>query len=332
MGRFERVYDIHGQPLLVITNDALIAAAAQEALAGFPVGRAGKEQPLVIVMQAVQGSGEVPLNLSEAAVLIRETANQAGEVSCRLYRDAPLWLLDFGAAGRMVLDTVKGRLEGWLVQTARQATEWTASFVLLAAIELLRTRGLYTIHGAALEKDGRGVLIVGASGAGKTTACLSLMRAGYGCLSDDHPLLEAGGPAMTLLPFRGRVAVTERTIGWFPELAAAQQGFRLDTRKRSFEVEAVPGYRFGGACEPVLLLFPRIVDWPKSSVEALAGARALEELLPQTLLVLDPCLAGKQFQVMSELVRKIPAYRLHFGEDVTNLPEIIDRLLETHRG
>lgn len=236
--------------------------------------------------------------------------------------------MDFGGAGRMSLDLAAGKTGCWLVQPWRQAPDWAASFVLLAAIELLRSRGLYAIHGAGLERGGRGIMLVGVSGAGKTTSCLSLMRAGFGCLSDDHPLLKADGPAMSLLPFPGRLAVTEKTVGWFPELAAAQHNFRQDTRKRSFEMASFPGYRAGSPCRPELLIFPRIIDWPESSLEELPKTRALEQLLPQTLLVLDQALAARQFGVMAELVKKTRCYRLHFGEDVARLPELIDGLLE----
>jgi hypothetical protein len=50
----------------------------------------------------------------------------------------------------------------------------------------------------------------------------------------------------------------------------------------------------------------------------------LEELLPQTLLVLDRELAARQFATMTALVRETPAYRLHFGEDVERLPELVE--------
>jgi hypothetical protein len=236
--------------------------------------------------------------------------------------------MDFGSAGRMSLDLAAGAVSCWLVQPWRQAPDWAASFVLLAAIELLRSRGLYAIHGAGLERGGRGIIMVGVSGAGKTTSCLSLMRAGFGCLSDDHPLLKADGATMSLLPFPGRIAVTEKTADWFPELAAAKDGFRQDTRKRSFELASFPCYRVAGPCRPELLIFPRIIDWPESSFEELPKTRALEQLLPQTLLVLDQALAVRQFQVMAELVKRTDCFLLHFGEDVARLPELVDTLLQ----
>jgi len=325
---FELPFDIHGEPLFLKTGAKAIADAARDALGGFAVERLPAGAPLEIDLQAADGSEDLQPPRS-TAVLVREVPQVAGSVPLSLYRDGCRWRFDFGGAGRLLLDPVLGRVTGCLAAPGCPAPDWAAGFVLLSAIELLRTRGRYAVHGAGLEREGRGVLVVGASGAGKTTACLSLLRAGYRCLSDDHPLLCTDGDGFQLLPFPGRIAVTQRTVSWFPELRAVEPEFRSDTRKRSFPLDRVADYSWGERCRPALLIFPRIVDWPESSVARLSGARALEELLPQTLLVLDPQLAGAQFQVMSELVRTTPAYRLHFGEDVTRLPEIVDRLLES---
>lgn len=49
------------------------------------------------------------------------------------------------------------------------------------------------IHAGAVERDGRGVMIVGRSGTGKTTTTLALARSGYAYLTDDVTVLAAGG-------------------------------------------------------------------------------------------------------------------------------------------
>ena len=324
----ESPYDVHGHGVRVRTEDAALAFSAREALGGFGPAPDGGEPMLEIELHAVARRTDVPVRPSAAAVLVGHAPQPGGTVGCAMLRDGARWLLDFDQAGLFALDLNAGRVEGWLVEPGRMAPDWAASFVLLAAIELLRTRGIYAVHGAALEKSGRGVLIAGPSGCGKTTACLALARAGYRVLSDDHPLLRFAAAGPELLPFPGRIAVTERTIGWFPELRQAQDGFRQDTRKRSFDLADVAGYRTGHACRPALLVFPRIMECDRSVLEPLGKARALEELLPQTLLVLDAALAARQFQSMAALVRETPAYRLYFGEDVAALPQRIDRLLE----
>lgn len=58
----------------------------------------------------------------------------------------------------------------------------------LATSEVERS-GWTLLHAAAVAKDGAGVLVVGAKGAGKTTASLALARAGWSIVSNDRTLL-----------------------------------------------------------------------------------------------------------------------------------------------
>lgn len=47
-----------------------------------------------------------------------------------------------------------------------------------------------TVHGVALEIQGRGILITGASGIGKTTAALQVMSEGYAWIADDLTVIK----------------------------------------------------------------------------------------------------------------------------------------------
>ncbi|MGD9852188.1 MAG: hypothetical protein AB7T38_13060 [Nitrospirales bacterium] len=68
----------------------------------------------------------------------------------------------------------------------------------------------YALHATALvEKDGQGILIPGCSGRGKTTAFVSLLRAGFRCIFDDHPLLHETQEQLELLAFEEKVDVAE---------------------------------------------------------------------------------------------------------------------------
>src|SRR5262249_49065941 len=57
----------------------------------------------------------------------------------------------------------------------------------------LAGRGLQVLHAAAVAFAGRGVLLVGPGGAGKTTAALACALAGGDFLGDDLCAVEAGG-------------------------------------------------------------------------------------------------------------------------------------------
>jgi hypothetical protein len=70
---------------------------------------------------------------------------------------------------------------------------------------------------------------------------------------------------------------------------------------------------------------------PHSWLEPLPKSRALEVLLPQALLVYDPEVARREFQVLAKLVQQVDCYRGHFGRDILDLPKLITPLLEQGR-
>lgn len=184
------------------------------------------------------------------------------------------------------------------------------------------------IHAAALERNGRGVMIPGLSGSGKTTCCVSLIRAGYRCLSDDKPFLRENGSRIELLAFPESIDVTERTISFFPELGAALQGdLKIGYRKKQFHPEAFYPGSTAEAAQPALILFPRISGEPKSRLEKLPKLTGFEALLPLSLVALHREASAHKFDLLARLVEGAECYRLHFGNDVLELPRLVDPLL-----
>ena len=117
----------------------------------------------------------------------------------------------------------KATLKGYLINPEQLPATLIEYVFHLALIELLRRRGLYTIHATALEYHGSAVLIPGNSGRGKTTSFISLLRSGYRYLSDDHPLLHDSGAHIEVLPFPIKINVTDATVQFFPELREASE-------------------------------------------------------------------------------------------------------------
>ncbi len=246
-----------------------------------------------------------------------------------VWKDGDRLIVDFQHVGLLLIEPELGRATGHVIQSDVLTTNLIEYLFHTALIELLRCRGLYTIHATALEMHGLGVLIPGNSGRGKTTSFVSLLRAGYRYLSDDHPLIQDMGAHVDVLPFPMSIKVTDKTAAFFPELQAAPaEVFRPGIGKRLFAAEDVFSTRVGERCRPAIVLFPNVVDSPRSHLEVLPKSRALEVLLPQTLLVYDRIVASRQFQVLSKLVQQVDCYRLHFGRDVLDLPNVITPLLE----
>ena len=336
----EYLFSMYGTPVRYTTASPLLAAPVSELLRHFRRDSLEELPPLTLCFQAVQDRADIPLTMSPLArQLSSGTGAAVGDrratgLPHEVIQDDGRLIADFHGVGVLVIDSVEGRADGYLIkpETTRHANLIEYLFHL-ALIELLRRRGLYTIHATALEKHGRGVLIPGTSGRGKTTSFISLLRSGYHYLSDDHPLIRDGGMHVDMLPFPIKINVTDATVDFFPELRQAPESvLRSGTPKRAFYAEEMYPTSVGDSCQAAIVLFPHVVDAPHSHLELLPKSRALEVLLPQALLVYDPEVARREFQVLAKLVQQVDCYRLHFGRDILDLPKLITPLLERERG
>ncbi len=102
-----------------------------------------------------------------------------------------------------------------------------------------------TVHGTAVARGGRGVLIIGASGAGKSALALELMALGADLVADDAVLLHKSGAALMMrcpASIAGRIEA--RGVGLISVMPIAQAGlaFIVDLDKK--ETSRLPAPRF----------------------------------------------------------------------------------------
>jgi hypothetical protein len=333
-----KTFDIHGVRVRVETDIPPLAAGVADLLQRFPEANLGDGDGLRMTYRGGQwtsGPLSCDVGASSGELLFSSAWDNAIDLAGRLginldiYRRDGYLILDYHQHGHLLIDKAKGILNGRLVAPIElHPALLTSFFFLLPLSELLASRGLNMIHAAALERKGRGVLIPGVSGSGKTTSCVALIRAGYRCLSDDKPFLRENGNGIEVLAFPERIDVTERTISFFPELDAAPPGvLKTGYRKRHFHPEALYPGSTAETVRPALILFPHISGESESKLEKLSKIRALEAILPHGLLVLDREPSERQFDLLTRLVERADCYRLHFGNDVLNLPRLVDPLL-----
>ncbi len=331
----EYLFSVYGASVRYATASPLLAPPVNELLKHFRRDSLEESVPLSLCFRAVQERADIPLTMSSSArQLSSGTGAAIGDrretgLPYEVVQDGGRLIADFFDFGVLVMDGVQGRADGYLIKPETMQANLIEYLFHLALIELLRHRRLYTIHATALEKHGRGVLIPGNSGRGKTTSFISLLRSGYRYLSDDHPLIRDAGTHVEMLPFPIKISVTEATIGIFPGAPECSRSRTSSgSPKRSFYAEDLYPTSVGDPCQPAMVLFPHVVDAPHSHLELLPKSRALEVLLPQALLVYDPEVARREFQVLARLVQQVDCYRLHFGRDILDLPKLITPLLE----
>ncbi|HMS84999.1 MAG TPA: hypothetical protein PKD12_15240 [Nitrospira sp.] len=328
-------FSLYGTQVRYVTASPVLATPVNEFLRHFRQEVLQSSVPLTLYFHAVDHRADIPVIISSSAHQLAIKIGAAGEggpetdLPYEVILDDGRLIADFFGVGVLVVDSAKGRADGYLINPQMMPDGLIEYLFHLALTELLRRRGLYTIHATALEKNGRGVLIPGNSGRGKTTSFLSLLRSGYRYLSDDHPLLRDAGTHIDLLPFPIKINVTEQTVGFFPELrTASAEVLQPRFPKRAFYAEDLYPTSTGDCCRPALVLFPHVIDAPHSHLELLPKSRALEILLPQALLVYDSEVAKREFQVLAKLIKQVDCYRLHFGRDILELPQLIAPLLE----
>jgi hypothetical protein len=239
----------------------------------------------------------------------------------RLLRERGRVVIVWDDKARLQVDADGRRAVAWVVDPAGQPADGRASVIFFAVSELLRRSGLFAVHAAAVERDGRALLLLAPSGGGKTTAMLSLLQAGWGLLSDDHPILCDGADGIEVLPFPVAPRVTAATAARFPGLDIAPPA--------GAKCEAPVG-PVGRAARPAALLLTEIADWPSSRLEPIGRSVALERVLRLALGLAsaDRAVAARHFGLLGRLVRETPCYRLLSGAHVErDLPAVVDAAL-----
>lgn len=330
-------FEIHGIGVRVDTDIPLLAAAISELLRRFTHPPTTDSQPLRFIYER---SGKVPDPLSNGSsdgggpLLFSTSWENAFDLAGRLGlnwdvygRDGCL-LLDYHRRGRLRLDVSEGVLDGSLTEPLDLHPALLPSiFFFFPLAQLLARRGLHIVHAAALERNGRGVLIPGLSGSGKSTSCVALIRAGYRCLSDDKPFLRDTENGLELLAFPEMIDVTDQTITFFPELRERTTAIEVGHRKKRFCAETLYPGSTADAVKPSVILFPQISEESTSRIEPLSKALALQALLPHSLLCFDREVSVRHFELLARLVETTTCYRLHFGRDILDLPHLVDTLL-----
>lgn len=305
------------------------------ALAGswLPLAAARQEsgRPLGVGAGSPSGAGGAPgaaieISQGEAGPSAEEApgGKSGGEPSVRV-GGVGLWvggeravLHGEACAGEIDLEGARARLGVLAPKDARARLElfWMLS---LAAGLLWARLGCALVHaGAAVRGTGGAALFVGSGGSGKTTACANLLRAGWGCLADDHVVLargEGGGIRAYGLPRAFGI-----DAGW---PAGPPRG-----KKRRVDPRALgPGGLIESA--PLGAVFRTSVRerGPTRSLNASSG-RVLAALLRQSpWLTLDRAAAEPMLDLLSAACRG-STFALELGSDAFADAEPLERALE----
>jgi hypothetical protein len=270
----------------------------------------------------------------------------------------PLTFLLWDRASRVTarLDPHAPLIEAEIAPEDREPAPGSALGMLQIALALtLRCHGLFHLHAAALvHPSGAGVLLAGGSGAGKTTATIALLEAGfddrsssssftarsYSYLGDDSLFLRARPEGVSVLASPRAFHLGPETLSAFPRLrpladprAGARGKLALDPRLAFPE-------RFRPAMEaPAVVLLPQIrASSAASSIAPVAPADALFALIGSSASLFIDGLPGRaeNLALLPKLLPRKGAFELALGQDAlaapaSTLAPLLEQALSTAR-
>lgn len=270
-------------------------------------------------------SEDVTVWLSELPLTLETGEEVYAAKALQVLKTAAGFFLRCGASGFEVMPGEAGRL--YLAADFWRATLFEQrEFFLLGLLMLLRPSGLYGLHACGLRRGETGALLVGPSGAGKTTTALSLIRYGWAYVSDDVVLLRAALGGAEALAFRKGFSCTPKTLAAFGNLRGDDE-FGDPAGKRVVNPDEAYGGGFIPCCTPRLLLFPSL-GAAHTELRPLPSALALVRLSQQSAgIMTDRAVSRAQLELLKRLVGQARCFELSLGEDALHDPALVNRIL-----
>lgn len=227
------------------------------------------------------------------------------------------------------LDRKAQRIVGWYASAADVSLHQRGKPLQMLLAVWASDRGLVAVHAACIARKGAGVLLPGRSGAGKSTAALACLHAGFDSLGDDW--IGIGAVAHGAAPAYGLYSSTYLQpvhATRFPRITSRIVAPNdPDTEKALlFLTDAFPRQMRGDTTLRALAL-PRIIAGTAAHVRPAAKRDALLTLIPSTVFEMYPRVGRAGIDRLTQLVEELPAYWLEMGSDLDAIPRCVGEIL-----
>jgi hypothetical protein len=186
--------------------------------------------------------------------------------------------------------------------------------------------GRHLLHAGAVGGPAGGVLVAGKSGSGKSTLALSCAEAGLGYAGDDYVLVDLRGE-------RPAAHAVHSTVKLDPEGTGARADLDLaalarDPTDSGKVVVDVARHRPEALVRTVALravVLPRVAGGTETVTGRVSAAEGVRALAPSTVLQHFGH-GATGMATVAELMRRIPAYRMDLGRDMSSAVAAVARL------
>ena len=192
---------------------------------------------------------------------------------------------------------------------------------------LLYAEGRLVTHAALVGRSGKGVLVTGRGGSGKsTTAAVSLLR-GLDFVSDDYVSVRRQDDAFVGEMMFASLMLDRKAIARFPAL---NEIAKFPTSPLEDKALIYPALGFANqlcrSMEIAAIVVPVICGTSDSRLVPVAKAVAMRALAPSSVYS-SPWRETSRFDFYHEMIGKLPCYRLELGSDIERVIEPLEEIL-----
>ncbi len=188
--------------------------------------------------------------------------------------------------------------------------------------------GAQMVHGAAIGKAGRGILLTGPGGSGKSTTTAAAIEHGLETSGEDFVLLDGGHPPKAHALY-DTLKLTGMALDVFPRLAgAADNPDRSGDEKARVHLSKAATQKFVPAIAIHVLVSSRIANAEHTTWHPSNRVKMLQALAPSTMFLLRTAMR-ESFEHMATLVRDLPCYQLELGRDPREVAMAMENFIET---
>ena len=210
-----------------------------------------------------------------------------------------------------------------LVRTVADLPPWTegAPFSLLFHLACA-WRGWRLLHAGTLGLDGRGMLLAGPGGAGKSATTLAGLQAGLKTVGDDYVVLQPD-PAPTAWPLYRVVKQSPAGLARLPAPLDSLAGRETNWHgKVEFDPEAIFPGSLARSLELGAIVLPKVTDAAITKIAPVSPTRAFSALAGSMF----PQLPGGRlagFSVLTRLTRSLPAFEARLSPDAAEVGQAL---------
>lgn len=191
----------------------------------------------------------------------------------------------------------------------------------------LKARGIHLCHAATLGREGRGLLLVGAGGSGKSGTTLAGIAGGLETVGDDYCLLTAGERIAALPLYRILKQDPEGVARVLGDGGAKTFGPVNWQGKFEIHESALQHSPFVETLDIRAIVIPEVAHAERSIFQPVSAALAMRAFAPSSSFQL-PDGEKESIAFAAALCRRLPCFKLSLSTDSADIARTIGSFLE----